>query len=288
MKHIVIDNDKCSKCGKCSDLCICIDIIRNEKKKIKEDLTNFCINCGQCVAVCSKGAINNLSLGTPPDINTKICSYDALSTLFKVRRSIRKYKKKSIPKKVMDKLLEAASFAPSGCNSCSPEIIIITNPQKLQWLESRFQKIFYFGSKIVLNPIVKSVLKYIPFSRTKSIFDPNIQTGAKSLKYKIDKAKPFITLGAPAIILFHATASKPTPFEDCVIMSYHILLAANTLGLGTCLNGNIVEALSLNIYAKEFGIPKGNKVYMALSIGYPDIKYHRPAPKKPVNVRFIT
>jgi nitroreductase len=40
---------------------------------------------------------------------------DAIEAILS-RRSIRKYKKKAVPKKLMDELLSAAMHAPSACN----------------------------------------------------------------------------------------------------------------------------------------------------------------------------
>jgi nitroreductase len=43
--------------------------------------------------------------------------YDGLLELFKKRRSIRKFKPASISDEYVDKIIEAARWAPSGANS---------------------------------------------------------------------------------------------------------------------------------------------------------------------------
>ena len=45
----------------------------------------------------------------------------------KERRSIRKYEDKMIPKEVIEKILEAGTYAPSGMGRQSSIIIAITN-----------------------------------------------------------------------------------------------------------------------------------------------------------------
>ena len=45
------------------------------------------------------------------------------------RRSIKCYNKKSVPKELLDKILEAGTYAPTGKNMQSPIIIAITDPQ---------------------------------------------------------------------------------------------------------------------------------------------------------------
>ena len=53
-----------------------------------------------------------------------------VSTAIKGRRSIRKYKRKEIPKSVLDELLEAARRAPSGGNRQPWELIVIRDEKK--------------------------------------------------------------------------------------------------------------------------------------------------------------
>ncbi len=45
------------------------------------------------------------------------------------RRSIRKYKDTPVPKKIIEKICEAGSFAPTGMNRQSPIIIAVTNKE---------------------------------------------------------------------------------------------------------------------------------------------------------------
>ncbi len=60
--------------------------------------------------------------------------YDDLIELFKDRRSIRKFKSDSIPDEYVDKIIEAARFAPSGFNTQPLEFVLIKialNPSSL-------------------------------------------------------------------------------------------------------------------------------------------------------------
>lgn len=56
----------------------------------------------------------------------------SIFTIIQGRRSIRKYTSEKISKETMDKLIEAAMYAPSGSNSQSWEFIIMTEPEKLK------------------------------------------------------------------------------------------------------------------------------------------------------------
>lgn len=45
------------------------------------------------------------------------------------RRSIRKYRNVPVPQEVLDRILQAGTFAPTGMNRQSPVIVAVTNPQ---------------------------------------------------------------------------------------------------------------------------------------------------------------
>ena len=51
--------------------------------------------------------------------------YDGLLELFKKRRSIRKFKPDPVPDEYVDKIIEAARWAPSGANSQPWQFIVI-------------------------------------------------------------------------------------------------------------------------------------------------------------------
>ena len=50
----------------------------------------------------------------------------------KTRRSIRKYKPDPVPKELLDQVLEAGTYAPTGMNRQTPVIVAITNPEMVK------------------------------------------------------------------------------------------------------------------------------------------------------------
>jgi nitroreductase len=74
--------------------------------------------------------------------------------------------------------------------------------------------------------------------------------------------------------------------EDALLASQNIVLAAHTMGLGTCLVGFAVEAMKRDLSIQEsIGIPRNETVYSVIAIGRPDVSYVRPAGRKVPVVR---
>jgi nitroreductase len=76
--------------------------------------------------------------------------------------------------------------------------------------------------------------------------------------------------GAPAVIVVAARKRASCPGEDALLATQNILLAAHTLGLGTCLNGFAVEAMRRDAsIAKALEIPPEEQVHAVIALGWP-------------------
>lgn len=108
----------------------------------------------------------------------------------KERRSIRKYKEDMIPKEIIEKIVEAGTYAPSGMGKQSSIILAITN---------------------------------------KEVRDKLSRLNAKIMGVDSD---PFY--GAPVILVVLAKKDIPTYIYDGSLVMENLMLAANSLGIGSC------------------------------------------------------
>ena len=81
---------------------------------------------------------------------------ETIQTLI-ARRSVRKYKKESIPKEILAEILKAGTYAPSGMNQQSSIILAITNQEVKNQLARMNAKILgkeemdpFYGAPVVL------------------------------------------------------------------------------------------------------------------------------------------
>lgn len=80
---------------------------------------------------------------------------DAMETLL-TRRSVRKYKPDMVPKEVLEQIVRAGTYAPTGMNRQSPIILAVTNPDLRNRISQMNAAILgrdgdpFFGAPVVL------------------------------------------------------------------------------------------------------------------------------------------
>ena len=65
------------------------------------------------------------------------------------------------------------------------------------------------------------------------------------------------------------------------------MLAAEALGLGSCLLGSTVGLNYDKKLKAQYGIPAENKVGLAITLGYPAVKFERGVKRRLASVRFV-
>ncbi|MBA7678973.1 hypothetical protein ES703_87253 [subsurface metagenome] len=76
--------------------------------------------------------------------------------------------------------------------------------------------------------------------------------------------------------------------ENCSLAAAHIMLAAETLGLGTCSLGYLTFHINQSKTIRELiEIPEGHFVGYSLTMGYPNVKYKRIPERKPLKVQWF-
>ncbi len=183
----------------------------------------------------------------------------------KNRRSVRSYKPDPIPRNMLKKIIEAGNMAPTGVGRQPWRFIVVENPEFQRKLRQEAFKCFE-GPVKEKNPKIYKLWEWMQTRYEEPIYH-----------------------SAPVILFVIGTATrwKDTEATDCALVSQNIMLAACSLGIGSCMVGfgrmgltddpEIVEALELK---------EGETLYQPIVLGHPD---HYPAPprKKPPVVKWI-
>ena len=171
------------------------------------------------------------------------------------RRSVRSYESNPVPKELIDKVIEAGNYAPTGNNRQAWRFVVVTDPE----MRGKLYDTAYENWKRVFDNIKK-----------------NNPDHYEAVKHYGEMKDP-VYYEAPCIIF--VLGAGPI---DCAMVTENMMLAATSLGLGSCYlyfgaqvldNPEIVEALEIG---------EGEKIYGPVIIGYPDKAPEMPEKKPPV------
>ena len=174
------------------------------------------------------------------------------------RRSVRKYADKDVSDEIIREIIRAGTYAPTAVNKQPWRFVVIKNRKLIDELDEKAKKIFV--------------------SMFKDSTIPELAVYAKNL------AKPEVRIlyKAPVFILVF-TSPDAMNEHDCALAAENMMLAAHSLGIGSCWIGLSAGLGTDEAFLKEAGVPKDHKLVAPLIFGYP-AKGALPAPKRNADV----
>lgn len=174
----------------------------------------------------------------------------------KSRRSTRKFKEDAVPEELLNQVIEAGRYAPSGGNSQTTHFIVVENKEILSELAELAKE--EFSKMEIEENTYKSLVHSITCSKEGNyIFHYN----------------------CPVLIITANKKDYGNNLVDCACALENMMLMANALDLGSVwinqlkwLNENPVILAKM----KELGMADDERVYGALAIGYADTKDGMP------------
>jgi len=277
----VIDRDSCIRCGDCAAACptgvLTLDAATNEVR-IDPTASFGCIACAHCMMACTAGAIRVNGRGLSPADLAPLPPREARATpeqleaLMRARRSIRKFQDKPGPAELLDRIVAAAATAPMGIPPAEVGVVILPDRKHVAALARATVK-FYAGMlRFLGRQWLLALLR--PFVSRK--FSLQLRSFILPLGRGIveaDKRGEDLALyRAPAALIFHV--SPWAEASDATIVGTYAMLAAESLGLGTCMIGCVPPMLAMNRrLAAAYGIPAGHKPTLIIILGYPATEY---------------
>jgi len=279
--HVAIDYNVCNNCFLCEHVCPGKPLyIENGRVHIDQSRIFGCIGCGLCVAVCPEDCITiegreikNSDLFALPDPETA-ASYDSFINLMQARRSIRHFKKKEVTSDIVDKILSAAANAPMGLPPSDVEVVVLNGFDKVKEFSDDFvdyaNTIKYMFSSPALM-LMRPFISKEDAQTLKSFVQP-------MLKYFVEKKKDgedWLLYGAPLAFCFH-TGPYADPADSHVAATY-AMIAAESLGLGTCMIGSVVPFIKKGAkdLKHKWGINPKIRDGLFLLAGYPKFKFRK-------------
>jgi nitroreductase/NAD-dependent dihydropyrimidine dehydrogenase PreA subunit len=286
---IEIDSTKCTKCGFCFDVCPNYVLAWGEGREIKVRYPEQCCICGHCVAICPENALIHEKMPTEKfeDLPVTIIPAEHMRNLLLSRRSIRAFKEKPVPKKLIEQLIEVGIHAGTSSNGQLENFFIIQDRKLLLELE-----------KMVIEAVWNVGLKHLGDSIGQKL--AKTQIGDEMVRQSIpyhhiiknrrnnNQLEGMVFRNAPIVIVIHGLRNNLLARANCSVAARNMEILAKTMGLGTCLVGFLSVAAH---FAKKIGkyleIPDDQNIYGAIMLGYPKHEYKKTTPRKERQVRWM-
>lgn len=271
MTLLSVNQEKCKRDGICVESCP-VGIIGFKTKDAFPSMIPggeaVCIQCGHCVAVCPHQAMEHAAIKVaqcPPIRKELLISAGQAEQFLRMRRSIRVYKKKTVPREMLAQLIEVARHAPSGHNS-----------QPVEWL------VVYDTEQVVrLAGLVIDWMRHLVAENSPLVAMLHMDLIIKSWEAGTER----IFRGAPHVIAAHAPLAHRAGQSSCTIAMTYLELMASPLGLGACWAGYFMAASQLwPPLGAALALPAGNTVFGALMVGYPKYRYQRMPLRKEAKI----
>lgn len=289
-KKLIVDMEKCVFCKACVAECpMRLYYVKDEELLLSKYADGLCMECGHCVAVCPSKAImlKELPLSEVIEIaeDIKLPSYKVLMNLIQTRRTIRQFKDEALSEEMWSKLIEAARYSPTGHNDQLVHITIIRRPEISKFSEEITKNIKDF-IKLYEDPDKKDQLKSL-FSKGMITMMRGWLPILKNVLKASDRGEDYWCWNGE-LMIFHGPKYIMNIVPDSSLAATHVMLAAETLGLGTCSLGLIMMAIDqFNSIAEFIKLPKNHIVGYALSVGFPKVKYYRIPARQPAKITWI-
>lgn len=198
--------------------------------------------------------------------------YDDLMRVIRGRRSVRSFVPDPVTPDVIEKLIEAARWAPSASNRQAYRFLAITSTEMLD----RMAEVVLRETRRVLSEMRMDAMddadrylaSFAHFRSAPLVFAPIYREGFDMLSASMEERTS--DTSQQALLDAHASVCAAT---------MNLLLAAHALGLGSCwMTGPLLATGALS---KILEVPRGWKLAALIPVGHPAQTPEAP-PRRPV------
>lgn len=280
---ISIDFEKCNACGLCVPVCKDFSIVMAENSvKVSENPLFGCVGCGHCMAICPTGAIEIQGRTLSPDLlfdlpeKEKAATYEQLTALLERRRSIREFKDKEVEEELVEKILSAARTAPMGLPPSDVNVLVLRGKDKNRDFANDFCT-YLSGMKWFVSDWFLTIMRPFWGKANDEMFRGFMKPVFKAYTENMEQGINLVTYDAPLALYFYG--SPYTDPADPIVAATYAMIAAESMGLGTCMLGAIHPFIQNGKKARQFrekyGIRFKSREGLFVVVGYPAVQYKK-------------
>ncbi len=178
-----------------------------------------------------------------------------------LRRSIRAYQPRQIEDEKLQEITLAGQYAPTAMGQQPWHFTVLQNPDLLENLQLQCKSLFLHSDNADLRALA-------------------LREGYHVFYH------------APTLLIVSGDCKAITPLQDCVLAMENMLLAAASLGIGSCWVHSVVMLCGSDEGAAAFkslglGIPEGYVPHAAAVFGYSAIPLPEAEPRKTQRVNVV-
>lgn len=173
---------------------------------------------------------------------------EPLNEIFKniyERRSIRSYRPDAVPDDAIKEIIRAGTFAPSAMNVQPWRFVVIRNLEMIKRLSDKAKELWVEQSKNMQSPDLQRLADMVSVPSFNLFYN------------------------APLLIMIFADPRGFMPQVDCAMAAQNMMLAARSLGLGSCWIGLAQPLERVSSIMRELGVPEKHRLVGSLIFGFP-------------------
>lgn len=257
------DQEQCIQCGTCVAECP-NQCLKLEGSEVKHN-ADRCMWCGHCLAVCPRDAI--MIDGDGYDVEEveefqffKKPTADMVRCQIMMRRSVRKFNDTPVSENEINRIIEAAKYAPTAKNCQQNALMILNDPDKIkEVLADEMEQLAVLGKEIQREkPEVAAF-----FLRK---YGEYVEDGKDGLFYN-----------APLVVFVFSNSDI-----DGAICGATMGQVVESLELGFCYVQLASAPMNTTAMREKYKIPEDKHCVFALAIGNYDTEYFCSVPRKDV------
>ncbi len=273
---ITFQQDRCSGCGLCVDNCheACLALV-NGAVQIDRVL---CDACAQCIAICPRQAFS-WDGAQPVAFDRSLLPAPAqLLELFKERRSIREFKATPIEQTLLQEIAASGVYAPT--HNQLFKAIIVDDPALIAQMNASIlsinNRIYRLAYQSRLIAGLADLFGYgDEFRKARPKLESVLRRGST---FSSTPAAIIIVVGNKNVALAEASAQYALA---------NMMYFAQVKGIGACLWGNAPLFLDKDkVIRQRLGLKKLERIYGALFMGYPKIKFSNKVAGKALPIQW--
>jgi len=278
--EVRIDYAICNACGLCIEVCKGMPLyMENGRVEIDQSILFGCIGCGQCAAVCPKMCITVEGRELHPDDLFKLppkaerANSEQFLALLQNRRSCRSFKDQEVEPEKIQQILDAVTTAPMGLPPSEVEVLVLDGFAAVREFAGDMVTLFQ-AKKWFFSPWMITLMSPFMGKDVADLMKSFMAPLPDFFAGKMAIGEDWLLYGAPLAMYFSA-APTADPVDFAVAGTY-AMLAAESLGLGTCMIGTVGPFMKYKSKINgKYGIPTDNNHGIMVIFGYPRIKYTR-------------